>query len=350
MNRKTQVHIEEFRAGFGAVFDARSPVEFERGHIPGTVNFPLFTDEERAEVGICYKEKGRDAAVEMGFDLVGPRLGEMVRTALTLAPEKTVRIYCARGGMRSRNVAWLLETSGFEVSVLEGGYKSYRRWVRDVVSRTRSINILGGLTGTGKTRVLKALQQQGEQVLDLEGLANHRGSSFGGLGMPDQPTTQHYENLIADRLDRHDAERQVWIESESGRVGRCWVPEELFAQMKIAPVVEIVRSLEERLDILTEMYGETGIEELVAATMRIEKNLGGERTKAAIDLIRGRNLHEASRIILDYYDRSYSGHLKRRPVSPRVLDITGLSDHEAATLLKKRAPSLLPSLSSRIIA
>ncbi len=325
----------------GPIFDARSPIEFNRGHLPGAVSFPLFTDDERAEVGTSYKKEGRDEAVKLGFDFAGPKLGQMVRHAEEIAPEKIVRIYCARGGLRSRNVTWCLETAGFQVATLDEGYKSYRRWVRKIVAIPRLVYILGGLTGTGKTHILKAMQEQGDQILDLEGLANHRGSSFGGLGMPPQPSTQHFENLIAEQLIQFDPSIPVWIESESSRVGSCSVPEELFHLMKAASTIKIVRPIEKRLDILTEMYGQIDRGGLIEATKRITKRLGGQSTQTAVDLIDKNELREACRIILDYYDRSYNAHIKRRPMNVPELDVGELSAPEAAKLLLTKAPALM---------
>jgi tRNA 2-selenouridine synthase len=338
MKRKETLSIADFRSASGPILDVRSPGEFEHGHIPGAVSFPLFTDAERAEVGLCYKERGRSAAIELGFDLVGLRLGDMVRRAREIASGKAIRVHCWRGGLRSRGVAWCLQTAGFRVGTLDGGYKSYRRWCRQIVGMPRSINILGGLTGTGKTHILKALQEQGEQVLDLEGLASHRGSNFGGLGMPTQPSTQHFENLVAECLVRFDPARPVWIESESARIGTCWVAEGLYCQMKSAPTIEIIRPLDERLDILLEMYGRIDKAELIEATKRIRKYLGGQRTQGAIYQIEKNDLREACRIILDYYDRSYQSDLKRRPMSVPVLDISDLSAQEAAKLLIGQSP------------
>jgi len=338
----------DFKLEAGRVLDVRSPVEFEQGHIPGATNFPLFTNDERAEIGVCYKTEGKDAAISRGFDFAGPRFGEMVRRAKELAPGKTVRIHCARGGLRSRSVAWLLETADFRVITLSGGYKSYRNWVREVVGSSRLIYILSGFTGTGKTRILKALQKHRRQALDLEGLANHRGSSFGGLGMREQPTTQHFENLIAEKLSEMNPDKPVWIEAESSRVGTCWVPEELFSLMKSAQRIDVTRPIEERLDILTEMYGQSDRTELIDATKRIAKRLGGERTKAAIELIYENDLREACRIILDYYDRSYVASRKRKPTSPPKLDIGGLSATQASSLLIQKAPMLLSADSQMI--
>jgi tRNA 2-selenouridine synthase len=336
-----RLEIEDFLQAPGPLLDVRSPGEFAQGHMPGAHSYPLFTDAERAQVGICYKEQGRDAAVELGFDLLGPKLGDMVRQAKTIAPERVVRVHCWRGGMRSGGVGWGLQMAGLQVTTLEGGYKAYRRWVRQFFHTPRPIIVLGGMTGSGKTHILQALAELGEQVLDLEALANHRGSSFGNLDMPPQPTVEQFENLIGDRLAQLDPTRPVWIEAESRRVGICRIPEELFQQMDAAPTLEVVRPLEERLNILVEMYGQTDRAGLIKATERIRKRLGGQRTQAAVDFIRQESPREVCKVILDYYDRTYRYDLERRQkVIPQV-DITGLSPAAAARLLIEKAPFLV---------
>ncbi|MBE7381514.1 MAG: tRNA 2-selenouridine(34) synthase MnmH [Leptolyngbya sp. SIO1E4] len=335
------VAIQDFLMAAGPILDVRSPGEYSHGHIPAAISFPLFNDEERAQVGICYQQQGRDAAVELGFDLLGPKLGAMVRKAQAIAPEKMVRVHCWRGGMRSGGVAWGLQMAGFQVMTLEGGYKSFRRWVRQVVSTPRNLIVLGGMTGTGKTHILHALKQQGEPTLDLEALANHRGSSFGSLDMPPQPSTEHFENLISDRLIQLDPRRPVWVEAESRGVGTCRIPAEFFQQMEAAPTLEIVRPLEERLEILLEMYGQTDRAALIQATERIRKRLGGQRTQAAVESIRNERPHEVCKILLDYYDRTYRYGLEQRNQVIPQIDVAGLSPEEAARLLIAKAPFLV---------
>ncbi|MEZ5346557.1 MAG: tRNA 2-selenouridine(34) synthase MnmH [Pyrinomonadaceae bacterium] len=334
MRTRQGVSIDEFRSGSGPILDVRSPVEFNRGHIPGAQNFPLFSDKEREKIGICYKKEGREAAIALGFEVVGPKLADLVRTATELSADKKVRIHCARGGMRSRSVQWLLETAGISALILDGGYKSYRRRTRELFENPRRIILLGGLTGTGKTDILKKLREQGGQIVDLEGLASHRGSSFGGLSLPDQPTTQQFENRIAEILTETDPEKPLWIEAESGRIGNCWIPEGLFSRMKSSPSIEINRSIEERLDNLTRIYGDSNREDLTNATKRIAQRLGGARTKAAVELIANGDLREACRIILDYYDRSYNFGRRRIPVAE--IDVSGLTSDQAAKLLTQK--------------
>ncbi len=317
----------------GILLDSRSPSEFEAGRIPGAVSFPLFSNEERSRIGTCYKQISKEAAIELGLELVAPKLVQFVQSAKQLAPNRQVRLHCWRGGMRSSSMAWLLETAGFHVTLLEGGYKAFRGWARSTLSTPRSILILGGMTGTGKTKLLSILREQGEQVLDLEALANHRGSSYGALGLGAQPTNEQFENAIALQWATLNGDRFVWIEAESRRVGLCRVPDELFAPMMQSPVIQIERSRQERIDFLIEVYGSVEPEALIAATERISRKLGGQHTKSAIEWIRGGNLAPAIDLILNYYDKTYLYDLHRRNVAIHSIEVTGFSDAAIADQL-----------------
>jgi tRNA 2-selenouridine synthase len=336
-----QLSCSEFLDTPDVLLDVRSPAEFAQGHIPGAISFPLFSDAERAEVGICYKQQGRNQAVELGFALAGPKFAGFIAEAKRLAPHRRVRLHCWRGGMRSEAVAWVLEMGGIEVALLTGGYKAFRRWAQHQFETARPIVILGGMTGTGKTDILQALAERGEQIIDLEAVASHRGSSFGGLGLPPQPTTEQFENHLALQWARLDPQQPVWIEAESRRVGTCRVPEALFQQMQSAPILEIQRSRAERLAGLVVVYGQAEREELVVATERIRKKLGGLRTQQAVELIQQGQLSEAFDLILDYYDRTYTYDLQRRPVTIHAVDVAGLSATEAAQMLQAKGRQLL---------
>ncbi|MEL6900441.1 MAG: tRNA 2-selenouridine(34) synthase MnmH [Cyanobacteria bacterium J06606_4] len=334
MSETRSVSVDEFLASPGPILDVRSPGEFEQGHIPGAVSFPLFTNEERAQVGTCYKQKSREQAVELGFDLVGPKLGDFIRKAKALAPEHRVKIHCWRGGMRSGAIAWALNMAGFQTLTLQRGYKAYRQWVRHILATPKPILLLGGMTGTAKTDILHALADQGEQVLDLEGHANHRGSSFGALCLPPQPSTEHFENMLATQWHSFGCDRPIWIEAESRRVGACRIPEELFAQMETAFALEVTRPVPERVALLVNIYGQAATADLVAATERIRKRLGGQRTQAAIAAIQAGDLATAVTITLDYYDRTYRYGLEQRDRPVPEIDITGCSPQQAAQHLR----------------
>ncbi len=294
------------------MLDVRSPEEFARGHIPGAHNLPLFSDEERAAVGTLYKHQGRRAAVRRGLELVGPRLAVLAEQAAAFAgADANLRVHCWRGGLRSSSTAWLLETCDLPCTLLEGGYKGFRRWLRQGLAQPRPVVLLGGHTGSGKTEVLHALRVAGAQVLDLEGLAHHRGSSFGGLGQPHQPTTEQFENHIAMALQAVSPHRVLWIEAESVQVGCCRIPPELFQQMQQAPLVELRRPDHERLDHLLATYGPMPRQELTEATRRIGKRLGPQRTQQAVEAITAGNLRLACQLILNYYDRTYAHGLAR---------------------------------------
>ncbi len=331
------VSLDAFFQAPGPILDVRSPGEYDKGHIPGAINFPLFSNDERAEVGTCYKQQGRDAAVELGLEFTGPKMAGFVKQAKALTADGTLRIHCWRGGMRSGSLGWLMETAGLSVTLLEGGYKAFRRDVRQVLTRPQPIWIVGGMTGTGKTLILEALHELGEQVLDLEGLANHRGSSYGSLCLPPQPSTEHFENLIASAWPHYDPLRPVWIEAESVQVGRCRVPPEVFEQMERSPVLEIQRPLTERVAILEVIYGEAEPTGLIEATQRIGRRLGPQRTQAAVDWIHQGKLGPAIEIVLEYYDKAYRYDLERRDVPRHSVDMTGLDAEAAAQALLNTA-------------
>ena len=160
------------------LIDVRSPAEFAKGHIPGAFNIPLFENQERSVVGLLYKNKGRQEAIKKGLEIVGPKMTSMVEKAIAMAKDQEILVHCWRGGMRSASVAWLFEASDLKVSILNGGYKNYRTHLRENMLEGRGVTVLGGMTGSGKTNLLRALADFGEPVIDLEGLANHRGSAL----------------------------------------------------------------------------------------------------------------------------------------------------------------------------
>jgi tRNA 2-selenouridine synthase len=290
----------------------RSPGEYARGHIPSARNLPLFDDDERAEIGTLYKQRGRQAAVQLGLERVGPRLAalaEALRQAAAVGGEAPLRLHCWRGGMRSGSVAWLAGTLDLPVVLLAGGYKAWRQRVLARFAQPLPLRLLGGRTGSAKTELLLALRERGVAVLDLEGRAHHRGSSFGGLGLPPQPSTEHYENLLAADLDALEGAPEIWLEAESVQVGRCRIPEGLWRLMQGAPLLEVRRPLEARVAHLVRLYGSQDPEGLAEATRRIARRLGPQRTAAALEAITAGDWAAACRPMLDYYDRCYDHEL-----------------------------------------
>lgn len=335
--------IEEFLQGRGPLIDVRTPAEFGRGHVPGALNLPLFSDGERAEVGTLYKQRGRRVAVQRGLALVGPRLGllaEGLMAAHDQQPTAPLRLHCWRGGMRSASVAWLASSLDVPVVVLAGGYKAYRRWVLQLMEQPWPVRLVGGRTGAGKTDLLVALAAKGVATVDLEALAHHRGSSFGALGLPPQPSSEQFENLLAAALHRWRAAREIWLEAESAQVGRCRIPAGLWRQMKDAPLLEVRRPLESRLRQLVATYGHQEVSALVEATQRISKRLGPQRTAAALQAIQQGQMETACAQMLDYYDRCYDKDAAAHQLT--AVDLGELSAEASAEQLIRQGLVKLP--------
>lgn len=315
--------------------DVRTPAEYRAGHIPNAVNLPLFSNDERALIGKTYARAGRIEATRVGLDLIGPRMNQMIDELKTVVPVGPVLVHCWRGGMRSESVAWLLNFSGqFQASTLKGGYKAFRQFALEEFARKRRLVVLGGMTGSGKTHVLHALRRLGEQVVDLEGLANHKGSAFGAIGLAHQPTQQQFENDLAVALSRSDPHRRLWLEDESRRIGRCMLPKELWAAMRQSPCVVLERSAAERRAHLVADYGRADPKALVEAIGRIERRLGGLQAREAMEAVSNGDMDTACRILLEYYDKTYSYGLSRRD-DGRVYRVktAGLSTDEVASKL-----------------
>ena len=328
-----QLSVDEFlkKAQTLPVIDVRSPGEYDHAHIPGSVSIPLFDNEERALVGTKYKNAGKDSAVLLGLDLVGPKLAKFVKKSKKLNPKtKEVLVHCWRGGMRSGSFAWLLNTAGLTASTLVGGYKAYRNTVLAAFAEPRNLLILGGKTGSGKTDILKELAWQGEQIIDLEQLAHHKGSTYGAIGQLPQPATEQFENLIFGEWRRLDLGRRIWLEDESRNVGSCFVPMPLWQQMRAAPVAFVDVPKAVRVQRLVAEY--TGIDHslLVEATERISKRLGSKVTKDALDALSRNDYATVADLTLDYYDKAYlHGLAQRDPATINRMEIS--EDNPAQT-------------------
>lgn len=318
-----RVQAEEFVADPEAwcVVDVRSPSEFAQAHLPGAHSVPLFSDEARAHVGLTYKQQGREAAVLVGLEWVGPNMRQLAEQLLALAQGKPLLLHCWRGGMRSEAMVWLARKVGLEVARLEGGYKAVRRCLLHHLARPRPIVILGGMTGAGKTELLHALAAAGEAVLDLEGLASHKGSSFGNLGEAPQPAQSTFENALAMVWRHLPDDRPVWIENESRCIGRRTIPPPLWGRMREAPVLHLEVPQTLRRERLLQEYGTHDLASLRDSVCRIEKRLGPQHTSAALDALDRHDLAACTDLLLEhYYDKLYQRGLERR--KSRVMTLT----------------------------
>ncbi len=294
------------------IIDVRSPGEYKKGHIPGSYNIPLFNDNERSEVGKKYKQVSREAAVYAGLEFAGTKLVSMIKHAKKVAGTKEILIHCWRGGMRSESMAWLFSVAGLKPYVLTGGYRAYRHHIRKKLSENQKIVILGGKTGSGKTEILYEMEKLEQQVIDLEGLANHKGSAFGALGQEIQPSTEQFTNNLFDVWKDLDPNRPVWIEDESKNIGTVSIPEELYEKMNQAPVivVEMIKKL--RIKRLVKEYSLFNPQYLEQSIMKIQKRLGGLNTQNCIKAVREKKFAKAIDISLTYYDKTYLYGLEKK--------------------------------------
>ncbi len=318
-----KIHTEEFLtlAKKIPVLDVRSPGEYTHAHIPAAISFPLFSDEERKIVGTAYKQQSREQAIKIGLDFFGVKMRKMVEefeqlfvissklienNELKTQNSKTVLLHCWRGGMRSAGVAWLLDLYGYKVYTLIGGYKAFRKWVLEQFEKQYPFQVLGGYTGSGKTYVLEALLKKKECVINLEKLANHKGSAFGNIGMPRQPSSELFENSLAVELYFLDRQQKpIWVEDESQRIGDINIPITLWKQIRQKPLFFLDIPFDERLKHIVAEYGKFEKEKLVNAIIRIKKRLGGLETKEAINGLLEDRVEDSFRILLTYYDKGY---------------------------------------------
>jgi tRNA 2-selenouridine synthase len=418
------------------LIDVRSPSEYTHAHIPNAKNIALFNDEQRKIIGTAYKQENKQVAIKLGLDFFGPKMRKIVEEVeqmsvgnwqlaiasvqraggtgqmaegkwqvaggsgqfaesniqnepdCPLPPATCILIHCWRGGMRSQAVAWLLDLYGFNVYLLQGGYKAYRNWVLQQFEKEYNFKILGGYTGSGKTYLLEALQKNGETVIDLEGIASHKGSALGALGMGKQPTQEMFENKLAkelyeksfltNTLETNNTEESInnaqhssstpnnksicvepitncqlpteniqpstanciWLEDESQRIGLVQLPIMLWNKMRSSKVFFIDIPFEERLEFLTKEYGLHKKEDLVNAIMRIQKRLGGLETKNAINFLLENNFKESFRILLNYYDKYYLKGLYNRENAEELINKIQAKNVQAEDNLKKIKPKL----------
>jgi tRNA 2-selenouridine synthase len=314
------------------VIDVRSPSEFLSGHIPGAVNIPLFDDSERAVVGTKYKKEGRIPAILEGLKLTGPSMSSKLELALKEAKEGRLLVHCWRGGMRSEAMAWLFSQGDIFADVLEGGYKAYRNHILESLSEKRKIIVLGGMTGSSKTHILRKLKEKGEQVIDLEGHANHKGSAFGSLGEPPQPTTEQFANNLYKEWKKLENNTPVWVEDESRNIGTVFIPDGLYGNMQDTRAIILMMDVRTRLPRLMEEYSVYPAEALMASIQKISKRLGGDNTKDAIEAVEAGDIAKAIEISLFYYDKAYMFGLTKKRKENLIYVQTDSDDIETNSL------------------
>lgn len=294
------------------VVDVRSEGEFETGHVPLAINIPLLNNAERVEVGTDYKQKGQAEAIRTGFRLVGPRLIEIVDSANHVAQNNELIVHCWRGGMRSANFCQFVGMAGVKTHQLKGGYKSYRNLALQSFKTPFKFVVLAGSTGSGKTEMLHALAEAGEQIIDLENLANHKGSVFGGLMQSPQPTTEQFQNNLFETILKLDSTKRVWIEDESIAVGKIFLPGDFWKTMGTSPVVELQVDKDVRIDRLVNEYGSADKQLFLEAMKGITKRLGGQHFKAAKEMLFENDMPAVMDILLTYYDKAYRNGLDKK--------------------------------------
>lgn len=292
--------------------DVRSEGEFAAGHIKGAFNIPILNNAERVAVGTDYKKKGQLEAIKTGFRLVGPRIHDIVVQAEELAAEKELLVHCWRGGMRSSNFCQFVGMAKIKSHQLIGGYKAYRAEAIKTFSSDFKFIVLSGYTGSGKSEVLRALKENGEQVIDLEQLANHKGSVFGGFNMPAQPTTEQFQNDLFEDLLRLDVSRRIWIEDESITIGQIVLPEPFWRSMTRGSVVKLDVAKDVRLERLVHEYGNIDEASFLKAMTAISRKLGGQHFQAAKEYLLGGDRQSTIDILLNYYDNTYRNSINKR--------------------------------------
>jgi len=315
------ISIEDFlslRKQFPVV-DVRSEGEFQEGHIRDAINIPLLNNEERVAVGTDYKTKGQKAAIKTGFRLVGPRLFDLVTRAEKVAHGKELLVHCWRGGMRSNNFAQFAAMAGVRSYTLKGGYKAYRAMALESFKKPLQILSLTGCTGSGKSELLRALQEQGEQILDLENLAHHKGSAFGGLLMPPQPSTEQFQNELFEEIMKLDLSKRIWVEDESIAIGKIFLPSDFWRTLQQSPLVKMEVPKEVRVQRLVNEYGPADRVEFLEIMGKIVKRLGGQHYNSAREKLLHGDMASTIDILLTYYDKAYLQSIEKRKDKVRVV-------------------------------
>lgn len=293
--------------------DVRSPAEYTGGHIPGAVNIPIFNDEERAKVGTIYRQVSVEDAKHLGLSVVSAKLPNIIEQIRQLSKDdQKVIVYCWRGGMRSKSIVSVLEMMGISALQLMGGFKAYRQYVLDRLKQYEvkpMIVVLCGSTGIGKTSIIKQLAERAIPVIDLEYLANHRGSAFGQIGLGKSATAQNFDAYLLKELDELNNKPYIVVECESKRIGNVYLPEGLFNAMQQGKKILVSANIEVRVDRLMEEYLDnynSNADAIVASIASLRRRLGNKKTDILISQFKAGQIREVVKtLLIEYYDPMY---------------------------------------------
>ncbi len=340
---------EPWRETFSEIIDVRSPSEFAEDHVPGAINLPVLNDEERAEVGTVYKQVSPFCARKIGAALVAKNISQHLRGHFaTKGKDYSPLVYCWRGGQRSASMATVLSQIGWRITLLEGGYKTYRTYVRQqlaILPTQFTYKVLSGLTGSGKTYILQKMRQHGVQILDLEDIAKHRGSLLGqqwkGKPTP-QPSQKFFESLLIEKLLTLDPREDVWIESESNKIGKIYLPPSLWGEMKKASCVEIQLPIKARVQFLLQEYPHfMDRPDLLKVKLEKLKNRHGwEKISQWYQMIDSGEWEKfVEDILFCHYDSTYKKSMQNKfSRVDKVLSMSDLSDSSIENLLDYLVP------------
>ncbi len=325
---------EKLKSDDYVLIDVRTPKEYAQETIPGAINVPLFSNEEREIVGTAYKQQSVDEAKMLGVEAVSKRLPEMFKTLLEINKKhQHLVFFCARGGFRSGSIVAFLKSLKISALKLEGGYKSYRAYVLErlpEVAKEVELIVLYGNTGTGKTQVLESLKAKGADVLDLEGCANHRGSTLGAVGLGDPNTQKMFESLLYDELKDRKT-NLVFTEGESKRIGRSVIPEYIFDKIRGGIHVEITASMDTRVENIVSDYVYDTDDDLIEALNYLRKRLGNEKIDSYIERVKKDDYASVARdLMIEYYDPMYEHNPKNY-----VFQVENVDPEKTAEILMK---------------
>lgn len=320
------------------VIDVRSPGEFLQGHISGAINIPLFDNEERARIGTTYVQIGKEEAVQLGQHYAGFKTDFYLKQVSAVEIDKSILLHCWRGGMRSAKIALFYAEHGFKVFILDGGYKAYRQFIRKQFADGRSLIVVGGYTGSGKTDVLKKLNHKGYQVVDLEDLACHKGSVFGHLGQQSQPTTEQFENNLFTWWNSADSLKPTWVEHESKNIGNVFLPDTFHLAMLQGVLFQLIVPVKQRIRRLVEEYACFEDDMLLNVLNHLAIRMGSYQVAEARKALLAQDYEKVGEITLKYYDKLYDNSMKKRPVKRIVsIDMSCIALQDYVEVLLKKA-------------